>query len=62
MVEAFEDFDFAVEVVLELLIKLREVHRLDSYKSSRSLKTYMLALRIVQIPLISKPAIGSGFE
>lgn len=37
MVEAFEDLDFAVEVVLELLIQLREVYRLDSYESSRGL-------------------------
>lgn len=38
MMEAFEDFDFAIEIVLELLVELREVHRLDSYKSSGTLK------------------------
>ena len=33
--QALEDLDFAVEGVLELLVELREVDRLDSYQSSR---------------------------
>jgi len=37
MVEAFEDLDFAVEVVLELLIEFRQIDRFDSYKSSGGL-------------------------
>ena len=37
MVEAFEDLDFAVEVVLELLIEFRQIDRFDSYKGSGGL-------------------------
>lgn len=37
MMKAFEDLDFAVEVVLQLLVELREIDGLDSYESSRGL-------------------------
>lgn len=34
VVEALEDLDFAVEIILELAIQLGEVDRLDGYESS----------------------------
>lgn len=46
MMEAFEDLDFAVEVVLELLIQLREVYRFDRYESSRGLDIDILVPQI----------------
>jgi hypothetical protein len=40
VVEAFEDLDFAVEVLLKLLVELGEVDRFDGYKSSVGLQTW----------------------
>jgi len=60
MVEAFEDLDFAVEVVLELLIQLREVYRLDSYESSRGLGIDILAPQMNQNQMTSREAHREG--
>lgn len=38
VMEAFEDLDFRVEVLLQFLVELREIDRFDCYESSGSLK------------------------
>ena len=38
MVKAFEDLDFGVEVLLQLLVEFREIDRLDCYESPCSLQ------------------------
>jgi hypothetical protein len=38
VMEAFEDLDFGVEVLLQFLVELREIDRFDCYESSGSLK------------------------
>ena len=38
VVEAFEDLDFAIEVIFELAVQLRKVDRLDCYESSGCLQ------------------------
>ena len=52
MVEAFEDLDFAVEVLLELLVKLRQIDRFDGDKSSGGLQMGKSALFIKYNPKI----------
>jgi len=37
MMQAFQNLDFAIEVVFQFLVKLHKVDRLDSYKSARGL-------------------------
>ena len=46
MVKAFEDLDFGVEVLLQLLVEFREIDRLDCYESSGRLQMEQLALPI----------------
>ena len=38
VMEAFENLDFGVEILLQFLIQLREIDRLDCYKSSGRLQ------------------------
>jgi len=46
VMEAFENLDFGVEVLLQFLIQLREIDRLDCYESSGRLQMEQLALPI----------------
>ena len=39
MMEAFQDLDFGVEILLQFLVQLREIDGLDCYESSGSLQT-----------------------
>lgn len=48
MMKPSQDLDFAVEVVLELLIELAKIDRLDCDESSGSLKGTELAATISQ--------------
>lgn len=50
MVEAFEYFDFAVEVLLQLLVKLRQIDRFDRDKGSGGLQMSKSALFIKYNP------------
>ncbi len=44
VMEAFQNLDFGVEVLLQFLVQLREVDGLDCYESSSGLQKQQLAL------------------
>lgn len=51
MLKPFQNLDLAVEVVLEFLVELREIDRLDCNESSGSLPIQRLASDLMQILL-----------
>ena len=49
MMEAFQDFDFAVQVIFELLVEFRQIDRFDRYEGTSHLQIAPSALVIKQI-------------